>query len=430
MPGEPVDVARAVAIALANNPDAAMATERIRRSAAMTAQARAAFMPMVSVYGEYVQGNAPSGYLFKTMDQRLLAPQVNFNDPGWFENWEAGASARVNLFSGGSQWLGYRMARKGEAAARLSRGEVRNTLSATVVEAFYNVLAAGEARDIARQSRDTVDRQLSIMRVRFEGGGALKSDILSLEVREAQAKEDLVRAENSRSLALAALANLLGFSPDTDLVLNQDEPMATDFPEGYEAGLPLALAKRPELAAARLAVERSAMAVDAARAAYLPRVDGQAKVYVDDPNADFNWDRRNWTVGAVVNWELWAGGVRSARVEEARAVLAEMLAGDEKATQGVMLDVKSAYLNLGAARARCPVTRASVAQAEESLRLVKTQYEGGSATVSRYLDAELAAHRARMAAANAFYDRMKARADLARALGLFAPDTEGGLPHE
>ncbi|MFH2097879.1 MAG: TolC family protein, partial [Pseudomonadota bacterium] len=136
VPGEPVDVARAVAIALANNPDAAMATERIRRSAAMTAQARAAFMPMVSVYGEYVQGNAPSGYLFKTMDQRLLAPQVNFNDPGWFENWEAGASARVNLFSGGSQWLGYRMARKGEAAARLSRGEVRNTLSATVVEAF------------------------------------------------------------------------------------------------------------------------------------------------------------------------------------------------------------------------------------------------------------------------------------------------------
>jgi outer membrane protein TolC len=66
------------------------------------------------------------------------------------------------------------------------------------------------------------------------------------------------------------------------------------------------------------------------------------------------------------------------------------------------------------------VTRASVAQAEESLRLVKKQYEGGSATVTRYLDAELDRSRTEIRAITARYDREKARADVGRALGLWA----------
>ena len=59
----------------------------------------------------------------------------------------------------------------------------------------------------------TVETQLRIMQVRYEGGGALKSDILSLKVHLAQAKEDLVRAENNYSLSIAAVASLLGLDP-------------------------------------------------------------------------------------------------------------------------------------------------------------------------------------------------------------------------
>ncbi len=97
-----------------------------------------------------------------------------------------------------------------------------------------------------------------------------------------------------------------------------------------------------------------------------------------------------------------------------------MLAVDRKTTRQVQLEVKSAYLNLTEAQARCRVSQASVASAEQSLTLVQRQFDGGAATVTRYLEAELDLTRARQRAAAARYDRVKASADIARSLGLWA----------
>jgi outer membrane protein TolC len=107
-------------------------------------------------------------------------------------------------------------------------------------------------------------------------------------------------------------------------------------------------------------------------------------------------------------------------------VLEEMLAADRKATLGVQLEVKSAFLRHAEAKARWEVSEASVAQAEESLRLVQKEYEGGSATITRYLEAELAWNRSRLRATTAFYDRQKTAAAIGRAIGYWARD-DGGV---
>ena len=94
-----------------------------------------------------------------------------------------------------------------------------------------------------------------------------------------------------------------------------------------------------------------------------------------------------------------------------------MLAVDRKTILNAKLEVKNAYLNLGEAQARVAVVRKSVASAEESLKLVKMQYEGGSATITRYLEAELDRNRAKIRATAAFYDYQKAIFEIGRAIG-------------
>ena len=423
-PGTPLALERAVRIALENNPDMDGAVARIRQSEAMIDQALAAFWPAVSVYSEYTEGEAPSAYLFKTIDQRRLPSRVNFNDPGPFENLEVGIRARMNLFRGGRDYLRKRMAETGRSIRELDRMSIRNGLASSVIHAYFNALAAGEYIRVARESVETVQAQLRVMRVRFRAGGALKSDVLSLEVRLAQAREELIRTRNGYRLALASLANLMGLDPDTELLLEEDGRVKVELPAFYEDGLPLAMAVRPELEKARLSVIRSRMGIDAARGEYLPRVNAQGHYYFDDEGTQFESDRANWTAGVLLDWDLFTGGSTGASVREAEAVLEEMLAADRKATLSVKLDLRSAYLALEEAGARMEVTRASVAQAEESLRLVKKQYEGGSATVTRYLDAELDRSRTEIRAITARYDREKARADVGRALGLWAEDTD------
>lgn len=411
-----------IQVALQNNPDMDMAVARIGQSEAMLEEALSAFWPVIGVYGEYLQGNAPSAYLFKTIDQRKLPPDTDFNNPGWFENYEVGVRGRWNLFNGGRDYLRKRMAETGLAVSRLDRKSIQNGLVTSVIHAYYSVLAAERYVNISLDSQKTVRKELDMVTVRYGAGGALKSDVLSLKVALARAEEDLIRAQNNHSFSISSLANLLGFDPDMPISVAREQQVPINVPDSYEKALIVAMANRPELQQSRLQVVRSRMDLDVARSEYLPRLDARMKTYFDDPGFDFQWDRKNWTAGVILNWDLFTGFRRASNVDRARAVMKEMLAADRKATLAVQLQLKGAYMKYTEAKARWRVSRASVAAGEESLRLVEKQYAGGSATVTRYLEAELARNRARLRAATAFYDREKTAAAIGRAMGFWAGD--------
>jgi outer membrane protein TolC len=249
----------------------------------------------------------------------------------------------------------------------------------------------------------------------------LRSDVLSLEVRLAEAEETAIRAENTRKLAMARLATLLGEGAGTELEVVDAEWEDTTLPEGYGDALAEALAARPELARARASVERAALGLSAAKRAFLPSVDAEARAYWDDADLEYRGDRTNWFLGVSLNWTLFEGGRRRAALERAGAFYRELLGADRKQVLAIESEVRSATLRLAEARARVRVTQASEAQAEEGLELVRKQYEGGAAGITRYLEAELALTRSRVRRASATIDLGKARAELARAIGRFAP---------
>ena len=386
----------------------------------MQAEAAARFWPTFSLFLEYSQGDTPSAYLFKTIDQRRLPATADFNDPGWFQNYEAGLQARVNLYAGGRDRLGRKAAAAGIRIRELDRQAVVNTLVGSVIETYYNALAALDFIRIAEESVRTVEAQLRAVDVRFRAGGVLKSDVLSLEVRLAQAREDLIRGRNQHQIALASLGHLLGTDQEEPLMLADPGSRPVTFPEAYQEGLLYALANRPDLKQVRARVTQSRLRLDAAQGEYHPRLDAQFRYTLDDPGLGFERDRENWTAALVLSWELFSGGATRARVHHAHGELQETLAADRKAAQAVRLEVKTAYLRLSEAQARLAVAQSSVAQAEASLELVRMQYEGGSATITRYLEAELARNQARTRAVAAHLDRERARAAVSRALGHWA----------
>ena len=416
-----LDLRQAIGLALAHSPDQQMALARIRQSEALVDRALAAFWPRLSLSASYQRGDAPSAYLFSAIDQRTLDATTNFNQPGTFQNFETGLGAGWNLYRGGQDLLARRMAETGLEISRLDHQSVENALVAAVIKAYYNALAARDFAAIARDSQKTVGSQLQVMELRFQAGGALKSDVLSLKVRLAAAHESLVRAQNNYRLSRAALANLMGADPDAEFTPCEGQTPKVELPTAYRQGLSLALELRPELNKARRRVERARMGLDQAKAGYLPTLDAQARLYMDAKTPDeFETDRANWLAGLTLNWDLFSGFATRSSVRVASAQLQHILAADQKTTRQVQLEVRSAYLNLEEAKARGKVSAASVLSARESLTLVQRQFEGGAATVTRYLEAELDLSRARQHSAAARYDQAKARSDLARALGLWA----------
>ncbi len=426
-PAGPLTVDDAVRLALARNPDLGAARARIEAALAAVDGARSGSWPRVSVDASFLRADAPSAFLVKTIDAHAYVPGTDFNDPGPFSNLEWGGTLRWNLWDGGRTRLSRSSAEASAAMARGGAEGVRNALVAGVVSAWLDVRAAEEVLSSDDASVRTVESQVAETGIRVAGGAALRSDLLSLEVRLAEAREARLRTELSRRLALANLRRLLALPAAEAIVLAADAFQGTGpMPPDLSAALEEARARRPEAAVARGAAARARIEEDAARRAFLPRLDAEARTYADDGDGSADFGSANWTVGAVLTLDILDGGARSAAVERARAALREASEADRAVLQGIALEVESAWLRLEEARARRTVARAAVQAAVESYGLVEEQYRGGAATVTRWLEAEAARTRARSTEVGARLDEERAAVELARAVERLGAPPEGG----
>jgi outer membrane protein TolC len=418
LPAGALSAQGAVRLALARNPDLASARARIEAAGAELDAAQAAFYPRLSADAGYLRGDAPSAYLFKTIDARALDTGTDFNHPGTFDNVEAGATLRWNLWNGGRNLLGLWAAEAAGEQAKAGRDAVENTLVAGVLAAFLEARAAGEYLAADADGIRAVEAQVAETKVRVEGGGALRSDLLSLEVRLAEVHEQRLRHDVARRVALAMLRHLLALPTDTPIALA---------PGGLDTGAPPATVSdalaeayqhRPELEASRRAIERARLDHDASQRAYLPRLDAEGRLYWDGTASDYDgFSGRNWMAGVALTFDLFDGGSREAAIRRSKAALEEVEAVDRKALLAVALDVETSFLRLDEARARLDVASRSVAAAEETFTLVEKQFRGGAVPITRFLESEAAQTRARTAAIGARLDVDRAGVDVSRAVG-------------
>lgn len=421
----PLTLTQVVQLALAKNPDREAASARVAAASAALARAETAYWPTVGVQGSWIRSDAPSSYLFKHIDGHGLPAGADFNDPGWFGATELAVAARWNLWNGGRDELAARAA-SSEHDARV--GELRavdEQLAAHAVLAVVDARVARELASAAASSIATVEAQLDETRARVERGAALRSDVLSLEVRLAEARESLLRSELGEKLALAALRRLLSFEPDEPLELAQDVSAPTREPGTIGEALAQAYERRPELESARRAADAARLRARGASRAWLPRLDLEARGWADDLDSGADFDDPNYQLGLTLGFDVFDGGARSAARREADAWARALEHADASTKRAIEFDVQQAWLALEEARARLAVTRAALAASEETLELVGKQFQAGSVVVTRFLEAESARTQAKSSRVRAELDVERARLELARARGALIAELHG-----
>ncbi len=404
----------AVDTALARNPDIATAEANIRASVATLMGARAEQRPHIGLDASVLGGDAPSMYLMKRIDARTLPPDTNFNDPGAFWNFELGATLRYNVWDGGVRRLGEYAAEAGVHAERSRLEAVQNVLAGGVVTTFLSAKAAEELLNADDASVRTVESQVAETRAKYEMGQTLKSDLLSLEVRLASAKERRIRTDIARRVALAGLKRLLAVPQEIEIRLGDATVEAAGLPENKDQALVEAFRHRAEVKAIRYRVRQAKIEVERARRSGAPKVDLQARWYGDDDGLELS---SNWWVLVALSWDLYDGGRRESQLMYARAVLDRMKEEDRKALLDVALQVETSLLELEEARARQAVATQAVGAADETLELVEKQYQAGTATITRFLEAEEARTQARTRKIGAALDVNRAVVNVKQALG-------------
>jgi outer membrane protein TolC len=249
------------------------------------------------------------------------------------------------------------------------------------------------------------------------------ADVLSIRVHLAGVHEQQIRRAADLDVARAALNDALGLPLDTPHTLSM-RLAPLNLPPAllaeYERN---ALAGRPEAHLAKLATSLAGNQAAAAHSNLLPQVNVHA-AFEADRQSFYDKGGANWLVSIGLRWNLFNGFSDKARIEESRFALRRSEAEQERASSAIRLQVRRAYADLSAAEQRIEVAKASVAEAEESLRITQNRYESGMSNVTDLLRTETAVLEARTRHLTAIHDQRIAAAMLELEAGTLTVDSE------
>ena len=152
------------------------------------------------------------------------------------------------------------------------------------------------------------------------------------------------------------------------------------------------------------------------RAAYLPSISLAGDYMVNSEKFDDSAD--SYTIGAVVNFNLFAGLHDASKVRESLAALDAARTARGQLERRIRVEARQAYLLAQSAWKRIQVARDTLQQAEEALRIVGSRYRRGLLTVLDLLNSELELQQAGTRHLTALQDYRVARAQLMLAAGV------------
>lgn len=423
----PLNLQQAVNIALEKNPLRKAALANTRAASADVREARSYLLPHLTFSETGTRGNDPV-YVFgsKLRQQRFTTSDFalnSLNTPTPFGNFTTRFGGSWNLFDSFASWKGVSRARYMNDAATHQFDRTDQEIVFRVVDAYYGLLLARKDLEVAEQAEKASAAIYDRSQNRFESGLVVQSDPLSAKVRLASRQQELIRARNNVSLAQSQLNTTMGVNVDS--AFQPAEVLA-------ERTLPIpvlndlekrALASRPDLK--RIEAEEAAQhtSVSIAKSSFGPRVNAFAGWEMDNPTFLAGGGGNNWLGGIEVQFDLFSGGSKRAQLARERALEEKVTALKRAASDGVLLEVRRAFYDLDASRQQVEVARASIAQAQESLRINQDRYQGGLITIADLLAAEEAARRSQADYWQAVYRFHTSYASLELASGTLNPQS-------
>ena len=418
---------QAVQLALQQNPAFQATTDDANATRARLKQVQSAWYPRFDFHQDFTRGNNPV-YVFGTkLTQRQFAASDfalnNLNTPTPLDNFQTRFDGQWRLFDSGQTLFQQRSAKHLVTAADFQTEQARQDLILQIVSSYYGVLVQKESVKAADQALKTAESSAQRMETMHKAGLLVDSDLLSAKVFVSQMKDRQIRAQNNLALAEMELARQMGVSLDSpaDPAATFTEPVVLT--KTIDEWLHLAAEQRPGLRAAQLQEAALGDETKATKAEFGPKIGlfGSAErdaMTLGGPSGT------NWTAGARLDFNLFAGGAQKARMAEAAANASKAKHTLEWFRAAVQMEVRKAYLDGNAAAQRTASARDAVEQAKESLRIIQNRYEAGLTTVTELLHAQTAQLDATTGYLAALEDWQVAQAELTRAAGVLTPESE------
>jgi outer membrane protein TolC len=310
------------------------------------------------------------------------------------------------------------MARSGQIAAQDALEQVRHQLGYQAIQSFYGVLLLRNSADVAREEITALEEALRIAQRKFDAGSATKFDVLTTQVRLANARNHLTDTLGALDKQENGLRQLLGWEPGTRVELVGDFDAGTPA-IAESAAIADGLQNRPEMKVARDDEQTARLRLDSADRGNRPTLAAQVSGGVENGVVPALYDNKGYlSAGVALDVPIFTGKRVLGERLEAGAGVRTAQAREHEIVDTITTEVADAYADLNAAHARLANADTLVDQAKEALSLAQTRYANGVITNFELLDAQSSLRSAELSRLQARYDCVLARQAVARAAGV------------
>lgn len=403
--------------ALAHNRDRALALARLDEARALAGLQASQRSPQVALDAQGQRARVPAD--LNLTRRPLLGDQFQLGLG--LASWELDLWGRLSRLDEAARqaWLA------SDAAAQA----LTLSLVHQVAQTWLQLAELDERLRLARRALDSREETLRIFTRRVEVGATSRLALTQVQLLRTQAAALVSQLQQQREAQWQALTLLTGGAPAPG------EPRLADLPP-LRAGLPAELlSQRPDLVAAEHQLRAAEASVQAARAAYLPRISLTAAF--GSASAELSGllkaGSTAWSVTPDVALPLLDGGRREQNLAVQQARRQQALLAYERAVQQALRDVNDALSARQRLAEQLGIAGQTLAAQAERAHLALRRYDTGAAAFLEVLDAQrdlLAAEQQQVQARRAV---LASQASLYAALGggdLVHPGSEpkGYLP--
>lgn len=339
----------------------------------------------------------------------------------------ASVTASQLLFDFGRTWAAKDAAKSNAAAFKEVLETQKLDIAQLVKTQYFTLLLSKRLVQVNLAALDRAEVNLRSAQGFFQVGTQPKSFVTRAEVDVANARVNVIRAQNAVNLARVALNAAMGIAVNAPTEV-KDLLSYSQFPINRDELVGEALRNRPEYRQVKAQADAADATVRQTFRDFFPNlsasgtyelhgITGGGAIAGPQSTSGFIDSGNAWLVGLNLSWSIFDGGGKIARYKEAKANVEAARARVRDTELQVWQNVEQSYLNLGEAEERIGAAQKAVESAEENYQLARGRFDAGVANIIELTDAQLALTQSQSDQAQALSDYRIAIARLERALG-------------
>lgn len=283
-------------------------------------------------------------------------------------------------------------------AEELARQQHHNGMQEVILstdQAYWQVVSLANKKKLAESYLKLLQKLESDVDKMIAEGVATKADGLSVKVKVNEAEMTLTKVDDGLTLSRMLLCQLCGLDLSTSFTLadETEEDLAPTAVPTQAIDINAVYNNRPEIRSLELATHIYKQKINLTRADYLPSIALIGGYMATNPSVFNSFEKKfkgMWNVGVMVSLPIWHWGEGIYKVKAAQSEARMAQYQLQEAKEKIELQVNQSAFQVNEATKKLTMAEKNLEKANENLRYATLGFEEGVIPASNVLEAHTA----------------------------------------